>query len=1498
MTLETLKGYTNLNLIGKGGFGEVYSAVQPFVNREVAIKIILPQFASQADFVRRFETEAQLVANLEHPHIVPLYDYWRDPEGAYLVMRYLRGGNLEQMLARARLPLDKIQHLFEQTCAALMAAHRGNVVHQDIKPANILLDTEGNAYLSDFGIAKQIDKNAVAREDNEQRQASLHYASPELLSYSPVNFRSDIYSMGILLYEMLTGELPFKGENPDELMFKHMYEDVPPLIATRPDLPETLNKIVQTATAKNPRTRYSDPNELAAEVRAAISGFLQPRQAALLAAATNHTAITEPVKKREFSLADLPLPPSNPYKGLRPFKEADAKDFFGRDTLLERLLKRMQEPNGALLGVVGASGSGKSSVVRAGLIPRLKQGALQGSDKWFYSEMTPGAAPLQELEQALLRVAKNRANVKDLLTDPQGFGLFQALNLVLPDADAQMVLVIDQFEEAFTLAKPHEAAQFLSLLTHTLRQPLNRLWIIITLRADFVDKPLQDARFGALFSDRIEFVLPFAPNELEQVIVKPAERAKLAIEPALVATIVGDVSKQPGALPLLQYTLTELFNNSKGGPLTAEAYRKLGGISGALTSRADELMQAMQAADKDLVRLLFLRLITLNEGAEPTRRRMLQPDLTPDDGTRERMTTIINQFAKYRLLTFDREPLTRTPTVEIAHEALIREWAQAKTWINDNRAQLEMQRRLAASASEWLKQNKESSILAVEARLANFEALTAQGTFPLSADERAYLHASIEQRQQTLRRNRRANTILRAVAIVAGVAAVVALVFFGIASNAAERANNESVRANAQADISLSRQLAAVALSDIEQTDKSLLLSLAALEIANTFEAHDSLLRTLQTYPQLTRILPTADGTRAIAISPDGTRMIVGGLDTQLQLWDLAHPLEAVAPNGTPWAGHQARITSAAYSPDGTLITVADGAGVVRLWEAQSGSVHSTFNDGAGNIMWSVAFSPNGRWLAAGNADGRLWLWDVADGRAIQQITNTDDGGVYSVAFSPDGALLAGGMASGDVLLWSVAADGGLTELYTLRGHVGPVNTLAFNAAGRILASGGADNTVRRWLVANGAPTGEPLTGHSNGVRALAFAPRSTTLASGDNDGTLLLWDIAFGGQIGRINNPYGQAVQALAFTPDGQTLVVAGDSRLSLWNLQQTQPFARAYGTSETETTVPYLSVAAQPQGTLLATVSGINNQQDAVSALWLWDRTSGQRAAVLLARQSELLTDAAFSADGQLLAVVGLDQQIRLWDMRDQTVIGTRDAGQALLRVAVSGNAGAARLAVADANQTVQLWARRDGALENVGDLRGHADKINALAYSTDGSTLVSGAADGTILVWDTATRSIRSTLLGHESGVMALALSADGLVLASGARDQTVRFWDLRDGTAIGAPRTGHQGWVLSLAFSEDGALLASGGEDGAIILWDTATQNALALPFVAHSDWVNGLAFRDSMLYSASNDLRLLAWAMNVPAWRARACGIAARPLNDDEQRQYHLTAAQAAPCAAG
>jgi DNA-binding SARP family transcriptional activator/ABC-type glycerol-3-phosphate transport system substrate-binding protein len=837
---EQLRGYRLLEPIGEGAFGLVYRAQQPQVGREVAVKVIRPDLANDPDFVRAFEREARIIARLEHRHIVPLYDYWRDRDGAYLVMRLFRAGSLRTRIDRSGpLTVPEAGGIVEQVALALGSALEQGIVHGDVKPENILLDDEHNAYLSDFGIARDLAGASPTRIGVGHAPA---YASPERVRGSSATHAGDVYALGMVLREALAGV----------------------------SLPRTAEDVIARACAEDPDARHVDALAFAAAFRVAIGAAVE---------------VPPDVPRLEIT---------NPYKGLRSFDEPDAADFFGRSRMVDRLVARLAErtDGSRLLAVVGPSGSGKSSLVRAGLVPALRRGALPVAEAWFTTELTPGLRPFHELEAALPRVAIDPpANLLDELRRDER-GLLDVADRILPaDGRTELLVVVDQFEELYTLTTTEsERSSFLASLTEAVTDPSSRVRIVLMLRADFYDRPLLDARFGPMLAARTEGVTPLAPDELALAISGPAERAGVSLEPSLTAEMLAEVAEQPSALPLLQFALTELFERRDGRTMTSAAYREIGRVSGALVGRAEELFATLDTEEQEICRQLFLRLVELGEGTEDTRRRVPRSELDVLRADPRTVDHVIEAFGGHRLLAFDRDVSTREPTVELAHEALIRVWARFRDWIDGSREDLRLHRRLAGSADDWLNADREPSFLLTGARLERFESWVAATRLALDPKEREFVDRSVDRRRTegdaerervTHERALERRSVQRLRGIVAVLAAA-ALVAAGLTVVAVNR-SREAERLRDEATVAALTEAAVSSLTS--DPDRSILLALHAVDVSDaagesvpsaTVEAlHWALEEAGVTYPAV-------NGPPAVVTGPGGTRGVFAEPISQL----------------------------------------------------------------------------------------------------------------------------------------------------------------------------------------------------------------------------------------------------------------------------------------------------------------------------------------------------------------------------------------------------------------------------------------------------------------------------------------------------------------------------------------------------------------------------------------------------------------------------------------
>lgn len=268
---QMLGAYRIVSQIGVGGMATVYKAYQSSMDRNVAIKVLPQQLAESEEFVKRFQQEARIIANLEHPYILPVFDYGEEDGTAYFVMRYLEAGTLKEKMSAGQLSLDEIDHIFTQLTDALGYAHAHKVVHRDLKPANVLVDLNGNLFLTDFGIAKLLESASPRLTQTAAMMGTPAYISPEQVGGLSVDQRSDIYSLGVILYEMVTGSVPFVADTPLAVILKHLNEPLPLPSIIKPDISPFIEQVIVQSLAKDPSDRFNSTGEFVLAWRSALN---------------------------------------------------------------------------------------------------------------------------------------------------------------------------------------------------------------------------------------------------------------------------------------------------------------------------------------------------------------------------------------------------------------------------------------------------------------------------------------------------------------------------------------------------------------------------------------------------------------------------------------------------------------------------------------------------------------------------------------------------------------------------------------------------------------------------------------------------------------------------------------------------------------------------------------------------------------------------------------------------------------------------------------------------------------------------------------------------------------------------------------------------------------------------------------------------------------------------------------------------------------------------
>jgi WD40 repeat protein len=1188
---------------------------------------------------------------------------------------------------------------------------------------------------------------------------------------------------------------------------------------------------------------------------------------------------------------EVPIEPREgvpPYRGLQAFDEEHAEFFFGRDADVQRLLEKLKGTS--FLGVLGPSGSGKSSLARAGLVPALRRGALPGSEDWAIVAFRPGAHPLDALTGHLLSLYSEFAatDVRDqLVADPRTLRLLSSR----PPANSKRVLfLVDQCEEVFTLCRDEEERRlFLLNLLHA-AAAVGPSTVVLTLRADFYPRCAAYPEFAQQLTAQQFLVGPMGEAGLRQAIEEPARLVGLELEAGLVDTILDDVEHQPGALPLLEHALLELWERRRGRMLTLEAYRESGGVEGALAKRADAILASFGPRKREIVRRVLLRLTQPGEGAEDTRRRAPMRELVTRSSEVEVVEATVRALTDARLLTSGSDEDAGERLIEVSHEALIRGWPQLRRWVEEDRQGLRIHRRLTEAAEDWQSLGRDPGALYRGGRLLAAREWAEEHEAELNDLEREFLETSYtaetDELEAAKKRTRRLRALAFALAILLLVAALLA--FFAVTS--ARNAEREREKAEEQQSIALSRALASDALARLDPAlDQAILLSLEALDAYPTAAARDAAIRAVQRSDGLDAILAASDiSVFTAALSPDARVLASAGSESySITLWDVA----ARRRLGAPLQGHENEIFGLAFSADGKTLASASDDETIRLWDVLRQRPIGAPLQGE----LPMAFSREG--IVAYIDLYSIVLWDVSARRELTRIRSperaSEGRAPNAIAFSPDGRTLAEAGSEGLVSLWNLGAKAAVGRCLGERSldHGAPVASVALSPDGHTLVSAGEDGKLRYWRVGGCRPQGKAVQAHTRGISSVVFSLQGDLVAS-TGSGQVRLWDARTHAEVGKARDSH-EDVSSLAFSPDGRTLTAVGiPGTIKVWDVSGGKALeASSSGGAASD-------LAISPDGRFVALVRGDPAVYPPVpgGTIEIWDATTRTRLGAQIP-PSPYAAHVAFNPDSRILASSGFmfdpdrareTPQIRLWDVATRKPLGeavrTGTVDPSPIAFAQGG-----KLLASASKAAIALW--EVPTLRRLRTIRGKLDHVISIASSPDGKMLAWAGSPPMIELRDLdQPERVRGTLdAGGVDEVVDIAFSPDGKTLAAVRSDGTIRLWDVR----TLHPRAGLAGARFEgprIAFSRDGRTLGYLDEEG-IRFWDVASETALGEPLTSQSS-TNAILFSpiDDVLVSAGENPPLVwwdgvLWSDELGAFKRQLCPIVRRSLTQEEWAKF-------------
>ena len=1073
-----------------------------------------------------------------------------------------------------------------------------------------------------------------------------------------------------------------------------------------------------------------------------------------------------------------PRPKRNPFMGLASYNEADSHLFFGRDRVIDALEEKVNRC--PLVVVSGASGTGKSSVIKAGLLPRLRKKGYQ-----ILPVIRPGKEPMQTLADEI----------------PE--------STIQTKTKSACILLIDQYEELITQCiNPQDRLAFEKQLTKWLKD-FPHLTIIISIRSDF-EPQFESEILEKWWSSGRYLVPPFSLEEIREVITKPAAQSVLFYEPEeMVDRIEEEVSHSPGALPLLSFALSELYeayikSGREDRALTIEDYQAMGGVIGSLRTRAEEIYTQLPPKSQLSMRGLLLRMLSL-EGGELSANRLSEEELlfhSPDES--QRVDEIAESLVQARLITKGRDRKGHI-YIEPAHDALIRSWSRLWKWIRIiGEDQLLLRKQLREAANQYAKEEK--------IELDKKELLVSPS---LLWDKSPYLDSLKENWEKDKNRFNSIETR------------------FILASWELRQDIIENLKRERDHAISIGLSAKSLQLQN-EDTTRAIRLAQVAYNYISppTSESAEALMRIFYSTAKNPLYQSSFSGHRSyintISIAPDEKSVLTSSSDHTARIWDLngceLHRLES----------HTAPVEVAIFSPDGTYIYTGGRDNSIRQWKVDGTFVKTICEQSSGIL--SLAISSDGRYLISGNADETVSLHDFKADNSHTYSRHA--AAVMAVAFLPHSTHFLTGSRDTTVRLWNI--DG--REELCLTGHRDAILTLDVSPDGNYILTGSSDHTARIWN-----RSGEmlhTLLGHTDMVNSAIFLPDGKSIITASADGTSILWDLD--GKKRQQLRRHQTAITALDYLPSSQQIITADEEcRMFTWSDETAH--LPAFWHPDIVWALDYSDVHDCSSREDVENGCLLSGCEDGIARIW---NMAAQEVMQLVGHKGAV-NAVAFDRKGQFLLTGGEDKTARLWNSSGKEVACLQGHNSAVHQVAFSPNNET--LLSCSYDGSVRLWTINGQAIQH---LQLSESDISKAVFCNQGSTVLTLVKEPIIYLWDTVTATIKKSLI-VETPAIAVAVSPDGKRWLTAHKNNVVKLWSA-EGELL-QRFIGHRKTVLSLAFSPDSQFIVTGSTDFHTRIWDL--HGRLILTFDVQESFVRDLVFSaNGRFLLAATGERICQWWM--------------------------------------